>query len=84
MGDAAHGCSASLGQGNIENGSGGFRVLKEHFVEIPEPVKKNDVGRQAFPHFEVLGHHGCGCGHKAMLGGEISNFNVLSFQSLNV
>jgi hypothetical protein len=21
-----------------------------------------------------LGHHGCGCGHGVMLGGEISNF----------
>jgi len=74
--NAAHGRAAAFGQGNVENGGGGLRVLEEHFVEIAESVEENDVSRQAFPHREVLGHHGCGCGHGGMLGikFQISNF----------
>lgn len=72
--DAAHGRAAALGQGDVEDGRGSFGILEEHFVEIAEPVKQNDVSRQAFPHREVLSHHGCGCGHGGMLGIQISNF----------
>ena len=69
VGDAAHGCAAAFREGDVEDGRGGFRVLEEHLVEVAEAVKEDDVGGQAFPHGEVLGHHGCGAaGHAGMLG----------------
>ncbi len=57
VGDAAHGRAAALGEGHVENGSGGFRILEKHLVEVPEAVKQDDVRRQRFPHGQVLGHH---------------------------
>ncbi len=41
--DAAHGGEVSLGESNVEDGRGGFRVLEEHLVKITEPVEQDDV-----------------------------------------
>ena len=57
VGDAAHGGAAAFGEGDVEDGRGGFRVLEEHLVEIAEAVEEDDVGGQGFPHGVVLGHH---------------------------
>lgn len=72
--DAAHGCAAAFCEGDVHDGRGVFRVLEEHFVEIAEAVEEDDVGGEAFPHGEVLGHHGGGCGHVGMLRSETLNF----------
>jgi len=75
VGDSAHGRAAAFCEGDVEDRRGGFRILEEHFVEIAQPVKKDDVSRQAFPHGEVLSHHGGGgAGHAGMLRGETLNF----------
>lgn len=44
VGDATHRGAATLGEGDVHDGSGVFRILEEHFVEIAEAVEEDDVG----------------------------------------
>ena len=39
MGDATHRDVVSLGEGNVEDGRGGFGVLEKHLVEITKPIE---------------------------------------------
>ena len=71
VGHAAHRGAAAVGEGHVEDGRGGFRVLEEHLVEVPEAEEQDHVRGQGFPHGLVLGHHrgSGGCGHGAETGG---------------
>lgn len=78
VGDSAHGGGAALGEGYVHDGRGGLGVFEEHFVEVAEPVEEDDVSREAFPHGEVLSHHGSRGGHGGMLCGESLNIKFLN------
>ncbi len=55
--DAAHWDVVSLGEGDVEDAGGGFGVLEEHLVEVPETVEEEDIVGQGSPHGHILGHH---------------------------
>ena len=63
VGHAAHRGAAAFGEGDVEDGRGGFGVLEEHLVEIAEAEEQDDVRGQGFPHGLVLGHHRGERGH---------------------
>lgn len=59
--NAAHGdfgalSLASSGQGDIQRGSGFFRVLEKHFVKIAHAIKQQAIGMRRLDG-HILGHH---------------------------
>ena len=69
----AHRGAAALGEGDVHDRRGGFRVVEEHFVKVAEAVKQDDVGGQRPAHGLVLGHHGGqrGLGHGRSVEGRV-------------
>ncbi len=57
VGHATHRHGVALGQGDVEDGCGGLRVVEEHLVEIAEAVEEQHVGGQRSAHRLVLRHH---------------------------
>lgn len=58
-GDAAHGGEVAFGEGDVEDGSGGFGVLEEHFIEVAQAVEEDHVRWECASDGLVLCHHGC-------------------------
>ena len=57
-GDAAHGCLAAFGQGDIEQLRASPGVLEEHLVKIAQAEQQQRFGRQFAFDAAVLRHHG--------------------------
>lgn len=62
----AHGNPSSLCKGNVEQSGGFLCILEEHFVEVTEPEKKQDIVGKGAAHRLILRHHG---GEFAFLAG---------------
>jgi len=57
VGDAAHRGAGALGQGHAQDRGCGARVLKKHFIEIPEAEQQDHAIRQLRFDAPVLAHH---------------------------
>ena len=57
-GDAAHGGSATFGQGDIEKDGRLAGIVEKHFVKVSEAEEEEGVGREAAADVLVLAHHG--------------------------
>ncbi len=59
VGDACHGHSVAVGQGDAKVLGAAFGVLIKDFIEIPKAKQKEGIVREPGTYFVPLLHHGC-------------------------
>lgn len=59
VGDAGHGDSVALSEGEAEEGGSELSVIEEELIEITQAKEKERVFREVFADAGILLHHGC-------------------------